>query len=334
MTFRLYVIEPKTKMYYVQLKTYNLKDTAKRVFDIEIESLKEVANSIGDDFTAAVNAILESKGKLIVAGVGKSGLIGRKIAATLASTGTPGFFLHPGEAFHGDLGMVEHNDLVILISYSGETDEILKIIPFLKWNNNRIISITGNPNSTIAKNSDYHLNVCITREACPLELAPTSSTTVTLVMGDALAIALMEAREFQHEDFARFHPGGSLGRKLLVKVKDLMRKDNLPFIDKNASFTEMLLCMSEGKLGMVIVGTADKVEGIVTDGDLRRALLRNPDTRQLHIDDMMTINPIIVESEEYIHQAEQLMIERKIATILVGSAQDRTITGVYQIYNG
>jgi arabinose-5-phosphate isomerase len=311
-----------------------LKDTAKRVFDIEIESLKEVANAIGDEFTDTVNAILESKGKLIVAGVGKSGLIGRKIAATLASTGTPSFFLHPGEAFHGDLGMVEHDDLVILISYSGETDEVLKIIPFLKWNNNKIISITGNPNSTIAKNSDYHLNVCITREACPLELAPTSSTTVTLVMGDALAIALMEARQFQHEDFARFHPGGSLGRKLLVKVKDLMRKENLPFIDKDASFTEMLLCMSEGKLGMVIVGTADRVEGIVTDGDLRRALLRNTDTKQLHIDDMMTINPVIVEPDEYIHQAEQLMIERKIATILVGSAQNRTVTGVYQIYNG
>lgn len=311
-----------------------MKDTAKKVFDIEIESLKEVANSIGDDFTAAVSAILESKGKLIVAGVGKSGLIGRKIAATLASTGTPSFFLHPGEAFHGDLGMVEHDDLVILISYSGETDEVLKIIPFLKWNNNKIISITGNPNSTIAKNSDYHLNVAITREACPLELAPTSSTTVTLVMGDALAIALMEARQFQHEDFARFHPGGSLGRKLLVKVKDLMRKDNLPFIDKSASFTEMLLCMSEGKLGMVIVGSADRVEGIVTDGDLRRALVRNADTKQLHIDDMMTVNPIIVKPDEYIHQAEQLMIDRKIATILVGSAQNRTVTGVYQIYNG
>lgn len=311
-----------------------MKDTAKRVFDIEIESLKEVANSVGDDFTAAVDAILESKGKLIVAGVGKSGLIGRKIAATLASTGTPSFFLHPGEAFHGDLGMVEHDDLVILISYSGETDEVLKIIPFLKWNNNKIISITGNPNSTIAKNSDYHLNVCITREACPLELAPTSSTTVTLVMGDALAIALMEARQFQHEDFARFHPGGSLGRKLLVKVKDLMRKENLPFIDRNASFTEMLLCMSEGKLGMVIVGTPDRVEGIVTDGDLRRALVRNPDTKQLHIDDMMTINPVIVEPDEYIHQAEQLMIKRKIATILVGSAHNRTVNGVYQIYNG
>ncbi len=230
---------------------------------MEIDSLKEVASSIGDEFTATIEAILNSKGKLIVAGVGKSGLIGRKIAATLASTGTPSFFLHPGEAFHGDLGMVEHNDLVILISYSGETDEVLKIIPFLKWNKNKIISITGNPNSTIAKNSDHHLNVCVySREACPLELAPTSSTTVTLVMGDALAVALMEARQFQHEDFARFHPGGSLGRKLLVKVKDLMRRDNLPFINKNASFTEMLLCMSEGKLGLVIVGSADRIEGI------------------------------------------------------------------------
>ena len=311
-----------------------MKEIAKRVFDIEIESLKEVADSIGDEFTAVVKAILNSKGKLIVAGVGKSGLIGRKIAATLASTGTPSFFLHPGEAFHGDLGMVEHSDLVILISYSGETDEVLKIIPFLKWNKNSIISITGNPNSTIAKNSDYHLNVGITREACPLELAPTSSTTATLVMGDALAVALMEARQFQHEDFARFHPGGSLGRKLLVKVKDLMRCDNLPFINRNASFTEMLLSMSEAKLGLVIVGSPDRVEGVVTDGDLRRALVRNPNTSQLHIDEMMTTNPVIIDPDEYINHAEQLMIERKIATILVGSAENRTISGVYQIYNG
>src|SRR6201994_2570274 len=239
-----------------------MKDIAKRVFDIEIESLKEVADAIGDEFTVTVEAILDSKGKLIVAGGGKSGLIGRKIAATLAGTGTPSFFLHPGEAFHGDLGMVEHNDLVILISYSGETDEVLRIIPFLKWNNNKIISITGNLNSTIAKNSDHHLNVCITREACPLELAPTSSTTTTLVMGDALAVALMEARQFQHEDFARFHPGGSLGRKLVVKVKDLMQRDNLPYIDKNASFTELLLRMSEGKLGLVIVGNVHRAEGV------------------------------------------------------------------------
>jgi len=311
-----------------------MKEIAKRVFDIEIESLKQVASSIGDEFTSVVGAILESKGKLIVAGVGKSGLIGRKIAATLASTGTPSFFLHPGEAFHGDLGMIEPNDMVILISYSGETDEVLKIIPFLKWNKNKIIGITGDPTSTIAKNSDHHLNVCISREACPLELAPTSSTTATLVMGDALAVALMEARQFQHEDFARFHPGGSLGRKLVVKVKDLMRRDNLPFIDRNASFTELLLRMSEGKLGLVIVGHADLVEGVVTDGDLRRALLRNPDTSKSHIHEMMTTHPIIVDPEEYISQAEQLMIEKKITTVLVGSASSRKIDGVYQIYNG
>ncbi|MDB5022939.1 MAG: KpsF/GutQ family sugar-phosphate isomerase [Mucilaginibacter sp.] len=310
-----------------------MNEIAKRVFDIEIGALKEVAGAIGNEFTAAIEAILSSKGKLIIAGVGKSGLIGRKIAATLASTGTPSFFLHPGEAFHGDLGMVEPNDLVILISYSGETDEVLKIIPFLKWNKNSIISITGSPDSTIAKNSDHHLNVCITREACPLELAPTSSTTATLVMGDALAVALMEARQFQQEDFARFHPGGSLGRKLLVKVKDLMRKDNLPYIDKNASFTEMLLCMSEGKLGLVIVGSADSIEGVITDGDLRRALVRNPDTSQLVISEMMTADPVIVDPDEYISQAEQLMIDKKIATVLVGSAVKRNIDGVYQIYN-
>ena len=310
-----------------------MKEIAKRVFDIEIESLKSVAENIGDEFTSAVEAILATKGKLIVAGVGKSGLIWRKIAATLASTGTPSFFLHPGEAFHGDLGMVEHSDMVILISYSGETDEVLRIIPFLKWNNNKIISITGNPNSTIAKNSDHHLNICITREACPLELAPTSSTTTTLVMGDALAVALMEARQFQHEDFARFHPGGSLGRKLVVKVKDLMRTDKLPFISKEASFTELLLRMSEGKLGMVIVGNSTRIDGIVTDGDLRRALLKNPNTSQLHINEMMTVNPVIVAPEVFINQAEQLMIEKKITTVLIGSAEERRVDGVYQIYN-
>src|ERR1700761_8366663 len=253
-----------------------MKDIAKRVFDIEIESLQNVAGLIDDVFTQVVNTILKTDGKIIVIGIGKSGIIGKKIAATLSSTGTPSFFLHPGEAFHGDLGIVSTNDQVILISYSGETDEVLKVIPFLKWNKNLIISITGNPNSTIAKHSTHHLNIHVTREACPLALAPTSSATATLVMGDALAIALMETRQFQQEDFARFHPGGSLGRKLLIKVKDLMRTDNLPFVDKSASFTEMLLCMSEGKLGMVIVGDAGYVKGIITDGDLRRALMKHP----------------------------------------------------------
>src|ERR1035437_5587709 len=260
-----------------------MKEIAKRVFNTEIESLRFVADAVDDNFTSAVEAILKASGKVIIIGIGKSGIIGKKIAATFASTGTPGFFLHPGEAFHGDLGMVGREDIIILISYSGETDEVLKLIPFLEWNKNVIIGITGNPNSTIAKNSDFHLNINIIQEACPLDLAPTSSTTAALVMGDALAVALMESRNFQHEDFARFHPGGSLGRKLLVRVKDLMRADNLPFIKEDASFTELLLRMSEGRLGMVIVGDARHVKGIITDGDLRRALVRNPDTAALTI---------------------------------------------------
>jgi len=310
-----------------------MKEIAKRVFNTEIESLKYVADSIDDEFTRIVEAILNTEGKLIVIGIGKSGIIGKKIAATFASTGTPSFFLHPGEAFHGDLGMVGTNDMVILISYSGETDEVLKLIPFLAWNKNRIIAITGNPNSTVAKNSHYHLNIKIKKEACPLALAPTSSTTAALVMGDALAVALMESRQFQQEDFARFHPGGSLGRKLLTRVKDLMRTDNLPFLNENSSFTEILLRMSEGRLGMVIIGNAKEVKGLITDGDLRRALLRNPDTSQLTVLNMMTKTPIFIEENEFINQAEHLMMEKKITTVLVGSSTGRNISGIYQIYN-
>jgi len=310
-----------------------MKEIAKRVFDIEIESLRLVADAIDEQFTKVVDAILTTDGKVIVIGIGKSGLIGKKIAATFSSTGTPSFFLHPGEAFHGDLGMVGAHDMVILISYSGETDEVLKLIPFLQWNKNVIIGITGNPNSTVAKNSHYHLNIAIKQEACPLALAPTSSTTAALVMGDALAVALMESRGFQHEDFARFHPGGSLGRKLLVKVKDLMRTENLPFIGEDATFTELLLCMSEGRLGMVIVGDNHHVKGIVTDGDLRRALIRHPDTSTLTIGDIMTKTPIFVDENEFIHNAEQLMIEKKITAVLVGSASGSSVSGIYQIYN-
>ncbi len=310
-----------------------MKDVARRVFETEIESLNYAAGLIDDSFDAAVQTILNSSGKTIVTGIGKSGLIGTKIAATLASTGTPSFYMHPTDAFHGDLGMIGRDDVVILISYSGESDEVLKLIPFLKWHQNKIVSITGYPESTIAKNSDVHLCVTITREACPLELAPTSSSTATLVMGDALAIALMEARDFKHEDFARFHPGGSLGRKLLVKVKDLMRTDNLPFINENASFTDVLMRMSEGRLGMVMVGSAANIRGIITDGDLRRALVKNNDTSALSPIEMMTTSPVIVNENELISQAEHLMIQKKITTLLVGDAERRSIAGVYQIYN-
>ncbi|GAB3934793.1 KpsF/GutQ family sugar-phosphate isomerase [Mucilaginibacter myungsuensis] len=309
-----------------------MKDIAKKVFETEIESLQHVVDNIDDNFTRAVELILNASGRLIITGVGKSGIIGKKIAATLTSTGTPSFFLHPGEAFHGDLGIVGQNDPVLILSYSGETDEVLQLIPFLKWNKNVIIGMSGNPVSTLAKHSDHHLNIHILHEACPLKLAPTSSTTAALVMGDALAVALMEARKFLHEDFARFHPGGSLGRKLLVKVKDLMRTDKLPFIQPDASFTALLLKMSEGRLGMVMVGSADRIVGIVTDGDLRRALVKNNNIADLQVEDVMTTSPIIVDPEEYINAAEHLMIEKKITTLLVGSANDMSVVGVYQIY--
>lgn len=308
-------------------------NVARRVFQVEIESLQQVVNQLNEKFDHAVEVILNSTGKVIVSGIGKSGLIGKKIVATLNSTGTPAYFLHPSEAFHGDLGIISKEDVVILISFSGETDEVLKVIPFLKWHQNKLIAITGNPASTLAKNADYCLKLTITQEACPLQLAPTSSTTAMLVLGDALAIALMEARNFQQEDFARFHPGGSLGRKLITRVKDLMRTDNLPFIKADASFTDLILAMSAGRLGLVIVGDENRVEGIVTDGDLRRGLVRFPDTSAIKIQDIFNPKPIIIAENEFISEAETLMIQKKIATILVGDAEKSMVKGVYQIYN-
>jgi len=310
-----------------------MKNIARRVFDIEIESLQHVANQLGSEFDHAIRAILKGTGKVVITGIGKSGLIGKKIAATLASTGTSSFFMHPGEAFHGDLGMIGKDDIVVMISYSGETDEVLKLIPYLKWNNNTLIALTGNSDSTIARNSDHHLNIGIKHEACPLKLAPTSSTTAALVMGDAIAVALMEERGFKEKDFARFHPGGSIGRKLLLKVKDLMRTDNLPFINMDAPFTELVLRMSEGRIGMVIVGTAEKVEGIVTDGDLRRALVQIADTSKLNISTMMNRDPVIIEEDEYLNTADDLMMSKKIVTVLVGSVTERSVKGIYQFYN-
>lgn len=309
-----------------------MKSIAQKVFDIEIASLQYVASMIDEQFSQAVDAILRSNGKLVVCGMGKSGHIARKISATFTSTGTPSFFMHPAEAFHGDLGMISATDAVVLVSYSGETEEVLKIVPYLQYNKNTFIAITGNPNSTLAKNATFHLNVCVKQEACPLELAPTSSTTATLVMGDALAVALMTARDFSPADFARFHPGGRLGRKLLVKVKDVMRTDKLPFIDAMATFTQLVLQMSEGKLGMVIVGTTDKVEGVITDGDLRRGMVKYGDIHQLPIIELMNRQPKIINEHELVYDADELMMERKITTLLVHN-DDNTLTGVYQIFN-
>ena len=250
----------------------NAIEIAKDVIECEIDGLKNIISLLDNDFTNSINLILNTQGRVIISGMGKSGIIGRKIAASMASTGTPSFFMHPGEAFHGDLGMVASDDIFIAISNSGETDEVLKLLPFLEDNKNKIIAITGNPKSTLAKSSSFHLNIAVAAEACPFQLAPTSSTTATLAMGDALAITLMRLRNFKPENFARFHPGGALGRKLLRKVRDEMQSDQLPIVNLHDDFSVAINAMSSGNYGLVVICDNLKLSGIITDGDLRRAI--------------------------------------------------------------
>lgn len=303
-------------------------EIAKQVFETEAAAIENLILLLDEQFELTVDAILGSSGRLVVCGMGKSGLIGKKIVATLASTGSPCFFMHPGEAFHGDLGMVSPQDIFIALSNSGETEEMIRLLPFLKDNGNIIISMTGRPGSTLAKNSDYHLNIAVPKEACPLQLAPTSSTTATLVMGDALAIALMQARDFKPQDFARFHPGGSLGRKLLTKVKHEMRTQ-LPRVSVNAPMQEVIHTISDGRLGLCIVG---EDQGIITDGDLRRHLDKNPaDLMKLSASDIMTPNPKSIDAEAKLSEAEEMMHQLKITSLLV---KDQTrLVGVIQIYD-
>lgn len=304
-------------------------DTAKRVFDIEAEGILHLKTLLDDAFNQAVQSILDTEGRLVICGMGKSGLIGKKIMATLASTGTPCFFMHPGEAFHGDLGMVSPKDVFLALSNSGETEEVIKLLPFLKDNGNIIVSMTGRPESTLATNSHYHLNIAVPQEACPHQLAPTSSTTATLAMGDALAVALMEARNFQPQDFARFHPGGSLGRKLLTRVKHEMHSDNLPFINSDASVKEVIHAMTEGRMGLCIV---DDGAGVVTDGDLRRHMEEDlVGLMDKTAKDIMTANPMTIDAEAKLTDAETLMNEKKITSLLV--AETNKIVGVIQIYD-
>ena len=232
---------------------------ARRAVHTEMLALGHLEQTLGDAFAEAVELILAGRGKCIVTGMGKSGLIGRKIAATFASTGTPSFFLHPGEAFHGDLGMISKEDVILALSYSGETDEILKIVPFIHSNGNRLISMTGNDDSALARNSDVHLNVGVEEEACILHLAPTTSTTAQIAMGDALAVSLMQQRGFTSVDFARLHPGGSLGRRLLMTVGNVMRDHDLPVVSPDCSVVEMIHTISKGGLGLIVVIEAERV---------------------------------------------------------------------------
>ena len=308
-------------------------DTAKRVFDIEAEAITHLKTLLDDNFTQSVEAILATKGRVVICGMGKSGLIGKKIMATLASTGTQCFFMHPGEAFHGDLGMVSPKDVFVALSNSGETEEVIKLIPFLKDNGNIVISMTGKPESTLAKNSHFHLNIAVPQEACPHQLAPTSSTTATLVMGDALAVALMEARDFQPQDFARFHPGGSLGRKLLTRVKHEMKSENLPFIGADAKMIDVIHAMTDGRLGLCIV---DNGQGIITDGDLRRHMETDAaGLMQKTAGDIMKLGPKTIDMEARLSDAEEMMNTQKITSLLISdhSQTDTPIVGVIQIYD-
>ncbi len=308
-------------------------DVAREALQTEADALQRIKNDIGNDFIRAVETILHNSGKVIMTGMGKSGLIARKIAATLASTGTPSFYLHPGEAFHGDLGMISEEDIVIALSYSGETDEVLKIVPFIQENGNTLISMTGNRESTLAKNSNIHLDVAVEREACILHLAPTTSTTAQLAMGDALACALMKARDFSSMDFARLHPGGSLGRRLLMNVGNVMRRHDLPIVSEEATATEMIHAISKGGLGLIVVMRGEEILGIVTDGDIRRAMeSRQAAFFDIHPMDIASRTPKSIAPTEKLIEAEKMMTQHKVNSLLVVD-QKKHLVGVIQIYD-
>jgi arabinose-5-phosphate isomerase len=293
---------------------------AKKVFQIEASAVSNLSNNIDMSFNDAVDSIINSKGRVIVCGMGKSGIIGSKIAATFASTGTPSFFMHPGEAYHGDLGMVTSDDIFLALSNSGETDEVIKLIPYLKENKNTLISLTGNSNSTLAKSSNFHINIKVKEEACPLKLAPTSSTTATLAMGDALAVTLMRVRDFKPENFAKFHPGGALGRRLLNRVEDEMIKD-LPIISSDANIIDLIAKMSSGGLGLCVIN--DKNIGIITDGDIRRALENfGEKIFNYYARDIMTLHPMTVEIGTRMDDALLLMEKNSISSLLVKDAEN------------
>ena len=303
---------------------FNLTKTYKKAID-------RLENLFGKDFEKAVDIIKNSKGHIVICGMGKSGLVGRKISATLASTGTPSYFLHPGEAIHGDLGIVQPQSIVLLISYSGETDEILALLPALKRLQVKIIAMTGEIDSNLAKNSDIVLNISVDKEACPLNLAPTTSTLTTLIIGDALAVSLMNVKNFRQEDFALTHPGGSLGRRLLLNVKDEMITENLPFVDKNGTMKEVVLKMTESRLGLALIGSRDNLYGIITDGDLRRSLLVSEDFSKIKIEKILNKTPLTAYENDNLQVAHERMKEARLQSLIVKNKSEK-IVGIIQIF--
>lgn len=305
----------------------NLIESAQSTIRLEIEAVEGLLAHINTDFVSACDMILGSQGRVVVVGMGKSGHIGKKIAATLASTGTPSFFVHPAEASHGDMGMITSADIILALSNSGTTAEIVTLLPLIKRLGIKMISLTGNPESTLAKAADVNLNARVEKEACPLNLAPTSSTTAALVMGDALAVALLDARGFTAEDFAFSHPGGALGRRLLLKVEHVMHTGvNLPQVARGTPLRDSLMEMTRKGLGMTAILESDgRLAGIFTDGDLRRTLDRPIDIRQATIDEVMTVHGKTVRPEMLAAEALKIMEDNKIGALIVVDENDRPV---------
>jgi arabinose-5-phosphate isomerase len=297
------------------------------VLAIEADAVRALIARIDDNFLAAVSLILERRGRVVVSGIGKSGHIARKVASTLASTGTPAYFVHPAEASHGDLGMVQAEDVFIGISHSGESEELLAIVPLIKRQGAKLIALTGSAHSTLAREADVHLDAGVAQEACPLNLAPTASTTAALALGDALAVALLDARGFSADDFARSHPGGALGRRLLTHVSDVMRRGaDVPRVPDAASLRQAVLEMSRGRMGMTaVVDSHERLCGIFTDGDLRRALDRVSDFASAMVSEVMTAAPRTIRQEALAVEAVQLMERHNINQLLVVDERQRVI---------
>lgn len=295
------------------------------------DAISRLDAALGAPFTAAVDMILDADGHVVVCGMGKSGLIGRKIAATLASTGTPSLFLHPAEAIHGDLGMVRSGDVVILISNSGETEEIVRLLPAFQRLDARIIAMTAAEQSSMARAAQIVLDISVDREACPLNLAPTTSALNTLVLGDAISVALMEARGFEPADFARTHPGGALGRRLLTRVRDAMRSDSLPFVAADLPVQEAIMAMTEGRLGLALVGSTEDLRGILTDGDLRRLLMNGADLATTPVSAVASQSPLTISSDSLMADAEARMQEARVQCLVV-TGENGHVEGVIQIF--
>ncbi|MGC6484129.1 MAG: KpsF/GutQ family sugar-phosphate isomerase [Candidatus Puniceispirillales bacterium] len=305
-------------------------DAARLMGTIYQDAIGRFMGQLDDDFSHAVDLLMTATGHVVVCGMGKSGLFGRKISSTFASTGTPSIFLHPAEAIHGDLGKVRACDVVIMISNSGETEEIVRLLPSLKRLDARIIAMTGDKGSTLASHADTVLDIAVDREACPLNLAPTTSGLMTLVTGDALAIALMEKRGFKPEDFAATHPGGALGKRLLSTVSDYMIRENLPFVSPDNTMQDVIVTMTKGRLGIALVGTPDRLEGIITDGDLRRGLLEKTDLRSATATELMTKGALTVAPDTNMGEAEKRMQEARVQCLVV--VEHGTVVGVVQIF--